>query len=688
MFWPDTGTGVDVEPARKPVAAAVRKFFTEGGVGVPPTVAGGDWFNQITNELINVLAAAGIDPSKADDDQLLEAIKRVSNSTSAREALRRSYAEAGYTLVDGGFEVGGRVTSANDVLLYEFNGRAYSYSGILPYDVEGVSSPGLEPGMWVDRSPENIRSKLNENTGAGVIRTTSSKTVQQEIDSIRWYFGSTVNIADYESLKEAISALSVFGGTVIVPVGKFFSGDWTYDNDYMSKDNVSIVGHKMPTWNSDASALVGGSIIEGRFNAFAHNFSVENVGFDMGKNVIDARYEGASTLDVNHPLGGTWDAFAFAQPNMASPQAQRKNFMANNVIALCKESMTVGHAFLAEGFDGGFMDNIIGIYSIHATVIKAQNVRVGSIAGFMASGEGLIIKSDSYAPGGDIQIASVLCDRNLPNCTPHSAPTIPYYGLFLNPASQNFTGPIQIGSVVAKGSDNGFAASGLVGVDIQIGSVITDGLTGTMRYAVNIGGIGQFRRINIGQLICNNVVDALLYKHPNAAIDDPHLHIGSMQVTNASGIAVAAYDYAKVIIDSLDLKSVAMAYNFASGNAKILIGNAALELVTYIFQSEIGLAANWINYGNSTSSFKADLHGYGVRIMGLVKAEAGAAGVISSLIPSLRPKNALRFIAYKNNGTLTTALIGIDPALGIVLDDGASPATGNYVSLDGITWPL
>lgn len=80
MFWPDTGTGVDVEPARKPVVDAVRKFFTEGGVGVPPTVPGGDWFNQLTNELLNVLAAAGIDPSKADDDQLAAAITNIAQN--------------------------------------------------------------------------------------------------------------------------------------------------------------------------------------------------------------------------------------------------------------------------------------------------------------------------------------------------------------------------------------------------------------------------------------------------------------------------------------------------------------------------------------------------------------------------------------------------------------------------------
>lgn len=87
MYWPDTQTGVDVEPARKPVASAVRKFFTEGGLGQAPTVPGGDWFNQITNELLNVLAAAGIDPSKADDDQLLKAIQALSAASLTLEGV-------------------------------------------------------------------------------------------------------------------------------------------------------------------------------------------------------------------------------------------------------------------------------------------------------------------------------------------------------------------------------------------------------------------------------------------------------------------------------------------------------------------------------------------------------------------------------------------------------------------------
>ncbi|WP_430480869.1 hypothetical protein QUC30_16625 [Aeromonas caviae] len=108
MYWPDTNTGVDVEPTRKPVASAVRKFFTEGGVGQPPTVPGGDWFNQITNELLNVVTAAGLEPSKTEDDQLLKAVKAFSFETGTYETVRlydgvakRIYVTGRDTIFDG-----------------------------------------------------------------------------------------------------------------------------------------------------------------------------------------------------------------------------------------------------------------------------------------------------------------------------------------------------------------------------------------------------------------------------------------------------------------------------------------------------------------------------------------------------------------------------------------------------------
>ena len=157
MYWPDRGSGVADEPARRPVASLIRQYFTEGGLGVPPTVPGADWFNQITNEILNVLEEAGIEPSKADDNQLLLAIKMVSSSVIALESLRRTYAEAGLILrpYPESFQKGGTLTGVDDVLLDLNTGKAFS--GPL-----GHVNPGTDPATpsFVDRSRDLLRNQL------------------------------------------------------------------------------------------------------------------------------------------------------------------------------------------------------------------------------------------------------------------------------------------------------------------------------------------------------------------------------------------------------------------------------------------------------------------------------------------------------------------------------------------------
>ena len=76
--------------------------------------------------------------------------KPVTNSVLAptvRESIRRSYAEDGYNLVDGSFEDGGTLTNANDVLLHELSGKAYSGAGPFPQDVAASTDPTSSPGF-------------------------------------------------------------------------------------------------------------------------------------------------------------------------------------------------------------------------------------------------------------------------------------------------------------------------------------------------------------------------------------------------------------------------------------------------------------------------------------------------------------------------------------------------------------
>ena len=66
---------------------------------------------------------------------------------SVSEAMRRSYAEAGYNLVVGSFESGGTLVNSNDVLLQERTGKAYTGPA-------GTVAAGTNPasGGFVDRS--------------------------------------------------------------------------------------------------------------------------------------------------------------------------------------------------------------------------------------------------------------------------------------------------------------------------------------------------------------------------------------------------------------------------------------------------------------------------------------------------------------------------------------------------------
>ncbi|EFK1514734.1 hypothetical protein AYL81_001219 [Escherichia coli] len=82
MFHVDNSTGVSVMPQPSPVTSETELFFTEGGNGVPPTYPGPDWFNVIQSELLNILKAAGIDPDKMDNTQILVALKKLFLSRS------------------------------------------------------------------------------------------------------------------------------------------------------------------------------------------------------------------------------------------------------------------------------------------------------------------------------------------------------------------------------------------------------------------------------------------------------------------------------------------------------------------------------------------------------------------------------------------------------------------------------
>lgn len=149
-----------------------------------------------------------------------------------RESLRRSYAEAGYELVAGSFELGGSLTSSASVLLHESSGKAYSWDGPFPHAVTPGTNPA-SPG-FTDRSGQLLRPLVLE---------TANKVSDIEASSHRYS-----------------SAGSLIGGDRVFSV--LCLGD---SNSEGNGQNLGFVGSLM-----------------GRFVRSAMNFYDHGVGKDRG----------------------------------------------------------------------------------------------------------------------------------------------------------------------------------------------------------------------------------------------------------------------------------------------------------------------------------------------------------------------------------------------------------------------
>lgn len=166
-----------------------------------------------------------------------------SNSTKVltRESLRRSYAEAGYTLVVGSFEQGGTVATGTDVLLYEAEGKAYSWDGVLPKVVPAGETPsstgGIAVGAWSNVGSVILRQQLAAPGGAGLITDT--------LKPVTWI--GFAGGADKTGASDSAAALSaVYTGAnsdgmgIIIPKGLYRVGnevrDVGSDTIWLSRD--------------------------------------------------------------------------------------------------------------------------------------------------------------------------------------------------------------------------------------------------------------------------------------------------------------------------------------------------------------------------------------------------------------------------------------------------------------------
>lgn len=599
--------------------------------------------------------------------------------------LARLAAELGLT-VAGSFETGVTLITTTDAVALKSEGKLYTWGGTLPKTVnagETIGNTGGEsPTAWIRVDQKTLRQQLSSNDGAALINTSRGNTVEAEAS---WsYFGVAVNVMDYPSLKAAINALPVFGGRVIVPTGNYFVGDYDAATDYMSKPNVTIIGSAMPRPNSDASALVGGSVLEGRFNACANGLTVINVGFDMGKAVREKYWPGVDTA-VEYLRGGTWDAFSHSQPSQSSPVGGTVGFHLENVIGLCEKSETIGHAVLIENVVEGYCDNVVGVYGVHGVVIKSANMRIGSIAGYMAKVDNVIFKSDMYAAGGNIQVDSVTAKRYYPNVTPHSVPAKAMAGIYFNPETQHFTGPISIGMFHCSGAEYAIlcanANSGKVGGDIKLGIVDVDT---DIDFALFSSNFGEFPRFYIDVLTVKNAKTGIYVNWPNVNNSGQiQTAIGTLNAYQIESNAIVAGGYARLHIDNVNIYGASTAY-YVTEFSRMTVGVEHVTGATAKWSTPPVLGTGWTNEGGINSDFDVIYAGGKVYLKGLLRSAANAGATVLTLPPFLCPVKTHRFIALYNAGVCAITVL---PS-GAVQIGNVVPSADKFLSLEGIGWTL
>ena len=139
---------------------------------------------------------------------------RMLKGEGLRTLLKRVASEAGFNLVDGSFEEGGVLDSADDVLWYQADGKYYNWFNGSAQTVAAGSTPettgGIGAGAWVDRTDVTLRSELSSAFGvslvggAGVrVKTSQSGGLSSALD----YVIANGGVVDVD-MDETITAIS------------------------------------------------------------------------------------------------------------------------------------------------------------------------------------------------------------------------------------------------------------------------------------------------------------------------------------------------------------------------------------------------------------------------------------------------------------------------------------------------
>lgn len=176
----------EVKPTQKSVPSSDIKdlFFNSGLLDI--------WATSLEHKYIDRFGSCHL--TAAGMEWIFNELVTKFKIESEQALLAAGYAPAGT------FQEGAEVVSRNGTVLWKLpdgDGDHYRWDGDLPKQVPVSSTPqstgGIGKGAWISVGDASLRSDLNKDSGANLIKTSSGKTVEEAIHSINQnYVNNTI----------------------------------------------------------------------------------------------------------------------------------------------------------------------------------------------------------------------------------------------------------------------------------------------------------------------------------------------------------------------------------------------------------------------------------------------------------------------------------------------------------------
>ena len=217
-----------------------------------------------------------------------------------REALRRSYAEAGYNLVAGSFDQGFVLANANDVALHEGTGKCFSGpSGTYPAGTN-PASPG-----FLDESGALLRLYLGVSKNLGELQANLASRSNALLTESIVVPSTGLSLPSYAKLEQQDGAIGFIGDTYRANKTIRKSGNATVtltnQDPNAGHETVDAVMYQDPSWPS------GGSV-------YPQKTTLRNVGImgdsttpnQAGFYVLQGGVLSIDSVDVVNCVNGLW----------------------------------------------------------------------------------------------------------------------------------------------------------------------------------------------------------------------------------------------------------------------------------------------------------------------------------------------------------------------------------------------